>query len=343
LPEGTTPEPFTFYYRDGDVIRSLSSAPGAEPEVFLDPLAEFGLYLAPEEAYIWNWGSFSPDGRYAALILTNEPEPVDYSRMGHPVALYILDLRERSLHLVREGAYIPVWSPNGKLLAYLSDGLEVLDIETGKIFQVYVGAEEHYVEYYSWSPDTSRMAIRDELPFDSADIYVINIDQVEPPVHLNPGPRYWVGAPRWSPVDDRIAFTWASPGWPHRSDLWTKPPDGSDGTQLTRDIVVQDPLWSPDGKWIAFSGLALYEFENPPWNLWLIDPISADMKRLTYGPNLSAGENLIGWSPDGAQLIFNRSTPDNLQAVWVISLIDGSERMLLDSILVRDTGLTFGP
>jgi len=342
FPEGTAAQPFTLYYRDGDVIRSLSSAAGAESELFLDPLAEFGLHLPPEEAYVWNWGAFSPDGRRAALILTDVPEPLDYPRTVHPVALYILDLAERSLRRVGERAYDPVWSPDGKRLAYRSDGLQIMDVETAEAIQVYDPAEEHFVNFYSWSPDMGRIVLMDELPFDSAQLYVIDIDQKEPPVHLNADSLYWAGAPRWSPVEDWIAFSWAAPGWPHRSDLWLKSSDGTDGRQMTQDISVQGVQWSPDGRWLAFGGLAIYEHEHPPWNLWLLDPVSGELRRLTYGSNPSYGDTLINWSPDGTQLISSRSM-DNLQEVWVKSLIDGSERMLLDSILVRDSGLTIGP
>lgn len=51
LPDGTTPQPFTLFWRDGDVIRSLRSEGETEPTVFLDPAKEFALYLTPEEAY----------------------------------------------------------------------------------------------------------------------------------------------------------------------------------------------------------------------------------------------------------------------------------------------------
>jgi Tol biopolymer transport system component len=120
-------------------------------------------------------------------------------------------------------------------------------------------------------------------------------------------------------------------------------PDGTGGQQLIQDISVMQPLWSPDGKWIAFAGLAIYEAENPPWNLVLIDPAGGELKRLTFGPNLSAGETLCAWSPDGTQLIFIRSTPDYFHEVWSQSLIDGSERLLLSPIYIKEIGLVIGP
>ena len=52
FPDGTAAQPFTLYWRDGDVIRSLRSEGQEEPSVFLDPVKEFGLYLPPEDIYM---------------------------------------------------------------------------------------------------------------------------------------------------------------------------------------------------------------------------------------------------------------------------------------------------
>jgi Tol biopolymer transport system component len=172
---------------------------------------------------------------------------------------------------------------------------------------------------------------------------VIDIDGSDAPAHLDSDNLYWVGAPQWSPAGDRIIFSWAAPGWPHRSDLWIMNPDGTDALRLTQDISVSYAHWSPDGKWVAFDGLAIYEAENPPWNLWLIDPVSAEVRRLTYGPHLAPSEFNSNWSPDGTQLVFARPSSDDFHDIWVISLLDGNERMLLGSILIRDDGLVIGP
>jgi Tol biopolymer transport system component len=54
--------------------------------------------------------------------------------------------------------------------------------------------------------------------------------------------------PRWSPDGSRIAFYSSRAG---DYDLWTIRPDGGDARQLTRGRHTFDPVWSPDGKFIA--------------------------------------------------------------------------------------------
>ena len=60
-----------------------------------------------------------------------------------------------------------------------------------------------------------------------------------------PAVRTW----RFSPDGARVLFTSSRSG---SSQLWTMPVDGGEPTQLT-DFApgVSDPVWSPDGRWIA--------------------------------------------------------------------------------------------
>ena len=88
----------------------------------------------------------------------------------------------------------------------------------------------------------------------------------------------------------RIAFVYAN-------NLWVADPDGRNPRQLTTDIGVErSPVFSPDGKYIAFS--AQYEGNL---DVYLVSADGGIPKRLTWHP----GPDLVqGFTPDGASVYF---------------------------------------
>lgn len=348
VPDGTTAQPFTVYWRDGDVIRSLSTAEGAESRVFLDPAAEFGLYLTPKEAYYWSWGAISPDGLSIALVLTEVQELLDYSLNLHPVAIYILNAATRDLRLLVEGGADPVWSPDGKRLAYRTGpDLWVADVDTGATTHVYaaeaVNDNTGFPSDYVWSPDSHYLALIKEIPFMSYDLVVVDALGAGPPNVLIPGLNYWVAFPQWSPISNQISYILPDANRLHRYNLWIMDADGSNRRQLTHDLDVLTARRSPDGKWLALYALAAYEPEPADWDLWLLDPSADHLNRLTYGKAKSLSNMDPRWSPDGNQLLFFRPSPGYMHEAWVLSLVDGSERKLFSPAAARDMGIIVGP
>ena len=89
---------------------------------------------------------------------------------------------------------------------------------------------------------------------------------------------------------DRIAFAYAN-------DLWVANPDGSGVRRLTSHPGVEGhPRFSPDGKWIAFSG----EYDGNT-DIYIVASEGGVPQRLTWHP----GEDLPqGFTPDGAAVVF---------------------------------------
>ncbi|MBK7219648.1 MAG: PD40 domain-containing protein [Candidatus Promineofilum sp.] len=348
VPDGTTAQPFTVYWRDGDVIRSLSTAEGAEPQVFLDPAAEFGLYLTPIEAYFRTWGAMSPDGRSLALILTEEPQPLDYSMVAHPIAIYILDMKSRTLRLLLEDGGELVWSPDSRRLAYhYGHTLYVTDVATGETTGVYTAEAEYdeaYPRDYSWSPDGRYLALIKEDPFTGRSLLVVDTQGEAAPVTLVSREPYSVGDTQWSPTGNQITYVFPGEGRLGRYDLWITNPDGADKRQLTYDLDVASVQWSADGQWLALYALAAYEPEPANWDLWLLDPRAGDLRRLTFTQATDESMTSPEWSPDGTQLVFYRHPPGlTPMELWVKSLLDGTERRLVSPAMIKEIGLVVGP
>lgn len=90
-----------------------------------------------------------------------------------------------------------------------------------------------------------------------------------------------------------IAFAYAG-------DLWTVNREGGEATRLTSDVGREfNPLFSPDGKTIAFTG----EYDGNV-DLFTVPSSGGVPKRLTYHPGADV---LSSWTPDGKQLLFMSS------------------------------------
>ena len=94
---------------------------------------------------------------------------------------------------------------------------------------------------------------------------------------------------------DRVAFCYAG-------DIWTAPAKGGNATRLTAHPGLElFPKFSPDGKWIAFTGQ--YEGDE---QVYVIPAEGGEPRQLTYyparGPFPPRGgydNQVMGWTPDG--------------------------------------------
>ncbi|HYP28348.1 MAG TPA: PDZ domain-containing protein [Blastocatellia bacterium] len=87
-----------------------------------------------------------------------------------------------------------------------------------------------------------------------------------------------------------IAFSYAG-------DLWIVGREGGEATRLTTGVGTEtNPLFSPDGQWIAFTG----EYDGNV-DVYVVPASGGVPRRLTYHPG---SDNLTGWTPDGKQVHF---------------------------------------
>src|SRR5262249_44097133 len=75
---------------------------------------------------------------------------------------------------------------------------------------------------------------------------------------------------------------------------------GGEARRLTTDPGVEnDPVFSPDGKSVAFTGQ--YDGND---DVYIIPAAGGEPKRLTYHPGI---DSAVGWSNDGKRVLFRSS------------------------------------
>ena len=108
----------------------------------------------------------------------------------------------------------------------------------------------------------------------------------------------------------QVAFAYAG-------DLWIVGREGGDANRLTTGTGVEtDPIFSPDGGMIAFTG----EYDGN-MDVYTVPATGGIPKRLTYHPG---NDQAVGWTPDGKQVLFRsgRNSPFPVPRLFTVS-IDG--------------------
>ena len=96
----------------------------------------------------------------------------------------------------------------------------------------------------------------------------------------------------------QIAFAYAG-------NIWVVPRAGGSAVRLTSfPGEAMNPHFSPDGKWIAFSG----EYGGNT-DVYVMPADGGEPKRLTWHP---APDLVQGWTPDGKAIVFSSSQSSNL-------------------------------
>jgi tricorn protease len=83
----------------------------------------------------------------------------------------------------------------------------------------------------------------------------------------------------------------------YAGDLWTVSREGGDASRLTTGVGIEtDPMYSPDGKWVAFTG----EYDGNT-DVYVVGSTGGVPRRLTYHPG---GDEVAGWTPDQKRILF---------------------------------------
>jgi serine/threonine protein kinase len=215
------------------------------------------------------WPSVAPDSKTVAYASVKNLSQGDKLTNGL-IMIKPTRANAQPAQLVADG-FAPVWSPDGKQVAFLRAAGAVFNLWTinalgGEAKQLTRGGV-HSVSY-------------SVLPYN----------------------RTQVSDFAWSRDSRRIIYISDKSG---AANLWLVSVDDTNDTQLTDnsdgDQLIYCPLWSPDGNSIAYTSKADKAVNGKVINrVWLVDPETKSARMVFQAENFI---RLLGWSEDGKGLI----------------------------------------
>jgi TolB protein len=245
----------------------------------------------------------SPDGRMLAFVKAFNVTQETVATANFEIYVMNADgtgQRNLTRDPGRDGA--PVWSPDGRKIAFVRGDLFVGDLY---VMNADGSGQRKLADdagEIAWSPDGRRLAfvLRDN------EIYVMNADG-SGQRRLTRTPAY-EEHPAWSPDGRTIAFLrYVHPGGSSVGALYVMNADGSGQHRLALlGHSFPAPAWSPDGRRIAFTRGV---HPNPKTSryytrqeVYVMNADGTGQRRLAYGTGPF-------WSPDGRKIAFVRSGP----------------------------------
>ena len=217
----------------------------------------------------------------------------------------------------------PVWSPDGKHIAFTSDrdgNEEIYVMEADGSNPRRLTDDRADARSPSWSPDGKHIAFTSNRD-GNEEIYVMEADGSNPRRLTD----HWADArsPSWSPDGKHIAFdsdrdSESSLNGNDNYDIYVMRADGSNPRRLTDNAdLAWSPVWSPDGKYIAFDSDRDSESSlngNDNYDIYVMRADGSNPRRLTDNAAWSPS-----WSPDGQHIAFTSDRDGNTE-IYVMEL-----------------------
>jgi dipeptidyl aminopeptidase/acylaminoacyl peptidase len=290
---------------------------------------------------------WSPDGKMIAFLS---------SRAGE-AQVYLLSMDGGEAHpwtSISTGVDIVKWSPDGKTIAFTSgvypdckdDACNKKRDEEKEKSKVKAHVAEHLL-YRHWTHWNEGM--RSHLFVLPAPASLEQTEASSKPVDLTSGADYDVppdqrgGASdiNFSPDGKEICFTAVTDpveAISTNGDLFLVPTaGGSEPKKITTNPGFDgNPVYSPDGKSIAYHAQLTPEYESDRWRVMLYDRSSGQSQNLSEKFDRSANE--LAWSADSKTILFVAEN-ETLQPVYAMAATVGAEpkKIVADSY---NTGLS---
>ena len=257
-------------------------APAANPAMSIEDLLKLRMVSSPQ---------VSPDGSAIAFVI--QQSYADSNTTGS--AIWLIPSRGDKMDEARQltnlhGNFhdiLPAWSPDGRMLAFLSDRggapqiyiLSLLGGEARQVSNLSQGVTE-----YSWRPDGK--ALLAASPWKAED------DQ-HAPEHSDVAAVYTRLDEQW----DGLGYKFG-----RRQQLWLIPLEGQAARLTSEAVDLVQPCWSPDGQEIVFCANRRPDPDlSASMALWVLNLASGQMRRLTPEDGLA---QMPSWSPDGHTIAY---------------------------------------
>ncbi|HUO51237.1 MAG TPA: S9 family peptidase [Gemmatimonadaceae bacterium] len=265
---------------------------------------------------------WSPDGKRIAYVAAGQLWVADASGGART-----------SLAHLAGGAHGPVWSPAGDRIAFMSAVTpacddDACDAERARArandpVKAHVADSLLYRHWDAWDDGTR------------VHLFVVGLDGGAPrdvtphaPYDVPPGPFYSSDGYAFSPDGQEIAFTAIDAGraaaWSTDLNVYVAPVAGGAATAITaaNTGADADPVYSPDGRWIAYRSQARAGFESDRWRLMLYDRKGKSARELL--PRWDRNADRYAFTPDGKAMIVQAVDAARTK-LWRVTLADAPE------------------
>ena len=271
---------------------------------------------------------WSPDGKRIAFVRGGQVHTMDAT--GGDV---------EKITSISTGASDPVWSPDGRLLAFVSDiypdcaddtcnQRRDADMEASKVKAKTI--DRLLYRHWTTFKDGKR-----------THVFIVSVDGGTPARDMTPGdfdaPPFSLGGPTdyaFSPDSKELAFarnTEKVEATSTNNDIFIVPvaTTGGEAQRITGENRGSDqsPVYSPDGRYIAYRSQATPGFESARWRLMLYDRQTKKVRELAS--KFDAYVEGFTFTPDGKRIYFV-SGERGRQPLYVISIADGAMEKVFD-------------